>query len=145
MKYVQPTAEQLAAWRAYVADLPEAVRTVAEHYDPWTLYRLKSTNQRVFLLAFFDPDDHGKVTCRVAVTGEFNLVTHERAVFGIDPDDLEECDLPAPDEMLGSFDFPIEVLSDLMRWYPGGTPAAVMQDLIGKYPLRRVTDTDETP
>ena len=137
MKYVEPTAEHLAAWRTYVADLPPAVRAIAERYDPWTLYRLKDTGQRVFLLSFFDPDANGKVTCRVAVTGEFNLVTHERAVFGIDPADLEECDLPRADEVLGSFDFPIEVLKDLMQRYPGGAPPEVMQALIGQYPLRQ--------
>lgn len=26
----------------------------------------------------------------------------DRSVFGIDPDDLEECDLPAPEERLGA-------------------------------------------
>jgi hypothetical protein len=135
-RYKEPTDENLQAWREWTASRPEAVRTIAERYDPWTLYRLKTTNQRVFLQSFFDPDPDGKVTCRVAVSGEFNLVTHERSVFGIDPNDLEECDLPSADEPVGSLDLPIEVLKDLMAQHPSGAPPEVMDDLIARHPLR---------
>ncbi len=43
--------------------------------------------------------ENGTVT--VAVSGEFNAVTFERQVFGVNPDDLDECDLPAKDEVTG--------------------------------------------
>jgi hypothetical protein len=135
-RYKEPTDENLQAWREWTASRPEAVRLVAERYDPWTLYTLplgsgskKLCRNTRWLLVF-------SLLCRVVVTGEFNLVTHERSVFGIDPDDLEECDLPGADEPLGSLDLPIEVLKDLMTRYPRGAPLEVMADLFARYPLR---------
>jgi hypothetical protein len=38
----------------------------------------------------------------VSVRGEFNLVSFERNVFGVKPEDLEECDLPSPDDSTGA-------------------------------------------
>lgn len=95
--YIEPTPDQQRAWREWVAERPPVVRRIAERFDPWTLYRLKTTNQRVTLLSI--SEDH---TVTVAVTGEFNLVMHDRQVFGINPDDLEPCDLPPPDAKLGT-------------------------------------------
>jgi len=112
-RHIQPSPEQEREWKEWVAGRPEAVRAVAERFEPWTLYRMKSTGQRVFVMGFFDPDDAGKVLLSVGVTGEFNLVAFERKVFGIDPDDLVECDLPAPNEALGSLDVPIEKVREL--------------------------------
>jgi len=40
-------------------------------------------------------------TVTVNVLAEFNLLMHERQVFGIDPNDLEPCELPRPDENVG--------------------------------------------
>jgi hypothetical protein len=110
---MQPSPEQEREWKEWVAGRPEAVRAVAERFEPWTLYRMKSTGQRVFVMGFFDADSAGKVLLSVGVTGEFNLVAFERKVFGIDPDDLMECDLPAPDEALGSLDVPLPDLVEL--------------------------------
>lgn len=141
-RYKDPTPENEQAWREWVATRPEAIRVVAERYDPWTLYRLKDTGQRVFLQGFSPPGESDKVTCRVAVTGEFNMVTFERSVFGIDPDDLEECELPGADEQVGSLDLPIEVLKDLATRYPNKAPPEVMADLILRYPLRTSTPED---
>ncbi len=96
-RYHTPTAEQEQAWREWVETRPPVVRTIAERFDPWTLYRLNTTGQRVTLHSI---SEDGTVT--VNVLGDFNFVVNERAVFGINPDHLEECDLPAPDEVLGS-------------------------------------------
>jgi hypothetical protein len=93
----EPTAEQEAGWKEWAESRPPGVREIALRLEPWTLYRLKSTGQRVTLQSI---SSGGTVT--VNVTGQFNLVSHERAVFGIDPDDLEPCDLPAPGEPLGA-------------------------------------------
>lgn len=97
MRVAEPSAEQLAGWEEWKTTLPPRVRTVADRLDPWTLYRMKSTGQRVTVQSIADD---GSLT--VAVTGKFNLVSHERAVFGIDADDLEPTDLPGPDEPVGS-------------------------------------------
>jgi hypothetical protein len=96
-RYIEPTETQQAGWRQWVAERPHAVRVIAERFDPWTLYRLKTTDQRVTLLSI---SENGTVS--VAVSGEFNFVTHERRVFGINPDDLEPCDLPASDTRVGT-------------------------------------------
>lgn len=138
MRYTQPTPEQEELWKEWISQRPESIRAVAARFDPWTLYRLKTTNQRVYVLAFSEPGEDGKVTCRVGVSGEFNLVTFERDVFGIDPDDLEECDLPGPDETLGTLDLPIDEVKKLRQDYPDGPPPqSVFADLILRFPLKK--------
>ena len=99
-RFENPTAAQECEWREWVAGRPESVREIAERFDPWALYRMHSTGQRVQLVSIFEDG-----TVSVAVFGEFNLVAFERRVFGIDPNDLEECDLPGPDELCGEMVF----------------------------------------
>ena len=96
-KLMEPSAEQLAEWDAWVAERPPSVRAVAERFNPWTVYRFKDTGQRCTILAFGEDG-----TVRVAVTSVLNFVTFEREVFGVDPDNLEESDLPGPDELTGA-------------------------------------------
>lgn len=100
-RYVDPTPEQEAGYREWLAERPAHVRAVAERFDPWSLYRLKSSGHRVTVYSFGE-EAGGKVTLTVNVTGEFNVVSFARRVFGIDPDDLEPCELPAPDEPVGA-------------------------------------------
>lgn len=97
MRYVNPTKAQLRAWEKWVSKLPEKVRAVAERFNPWTLYRLKTTGDRVTVHSFRDD-----ATMTVILSGRWNKVLFERQVFGIPADELEECDLPGPDEELGS-------------------------------------------
>ena len=86
----EPSDDQKKEWDAWVASRPDGVRELAARFPPWKLYRLSTTKQRVFVIGFFED-----LTLRVAVTKEYNfLVTCERQVFGIDPDNLTECDLP---------------------------------------------------
>lgn len=92
-QFTESTSEQKAGWSQWVAERPDNVRKVAERFDPWTLYRMKDTNQRVTLYSFGEQADGG-VTVTVNITGQFNLIAFDRQVFGVDPDDLEECDLP---------------------------------------------------
>jgi hypothetical protein len=101
-RFTEPTAEQEAGWKEWVASRPEPVRKVAERFEPWSLYRMKSTGQRVTLYSFGEANDGSAVTLTVNVTGQFNAVAFDRQVFGIDPDDLEPCDLPAPTEPTGT-------------------------------------------
>jgi hypothetical protein len=63
---------------------------------------MKSTGHRVTLYSFGERTDGGKISLTVNVLGAFNLVTFERRVFGIDPDDLEPCDLPEKGEPVGA-------------------------------------------
>ena len=55
----------------------------------------------------YEPKE-GEPTLTVIVSGRFNYVAFERRVFGIKPEDLEECDLPRADEPLGSANMTIE-------------------------------------
>lgn len=106
-RIVEPTPEEKAGWDAWVASRPPAVRAIAERFDPWTLYRIGS-GHRVFLDSIQEPRDGSPCTLTVCVTGEFNFVSFERRVFGIDPAELVECELPGPHEVTGSADLPIE-------------------------------------
>lgn len=121
--WYEPTDAQLSGWAAWVASRPEAVRRVAERFYPWKLYRLKSSGHRVYPVSI---SEHSRLdslgnriydppTLSVAVIGRFNLVAFERKVFGVAPDDLEECELPAPGEPLGSAEMPIEKVRELMK------------------------------
>lgn len=101
-RLVEPTVEEEREWREWVASRPESVRVVAERLDPWSLYRMKSTGQRVTVHSF---SEDGTVT--VDITGEFNLQLFDSQVFGIDPDDLEPCD--RPDAPTGSLMTPDQV------------------------------------
>lgn len=100
-RLVDVSPEQEAAWRAWVAERPTKVRTIAERFDPWSLYMMKSTGQRVTVYSFGE-EDNGRVTLTVNVTGQFNAVMFDRSVFGIDPDDLEPCDPPSASEVVGT-------------------------------------------
>lgn len=83
-------------WEEWVATRPSTIQELCRRLPPQKLYRLKSTNQRVIVHSY---SEDGTVT--VDATGEFNQVLFGRRVFGIDPSDLEECDLPGPDEPVG--------------------------------------------
>ncbi len=117
-----PTAEQRASWAAWLAQLPEHVRAVAAKLNPWTLYRLKSSGHRVVLHSLGDDDaDSSKpILLTVNVLGKFNFVSFERRVTGVVPEDLEECELPAPGEKLGSLD--LDPLAVALAHQMGGAP-----------------------
>ena len=99
-RVVEPTKARERAWKKWVASRPENVRKVAERFEPWSLYRMKSTGHRVIIYGFSE-NNGGPVTMTIVVSGKFNLVAFERQVYGIDPDDLEPCDPPPPDEPVG--------------------------------------------
>ena len=73
------------------------VRANAERLPPWELFRMKTTGDRVTVYSYAE---NGAVT--VNLTAEFNLTLFERQVFGVNPADLEPCDLPAEDEIVGT-------------------------------------------
>lgn len=101
--WFEPTDDDRAGWAEWLAERPERIRAVAQRFEPWKLYRLKSSNHRVTVVSFDQPKDESQsVTLKVHVSGDFNLVAFERTVFGILPEDLEECDLPGSGEPVGS-------------------------------------------
>jgi hypothetical protein len=104
--WYEPTTGQLADYEAWKNDRPPHVRVLAERLLPWKLYRLASSGHRVVVRGFDDSGADGDfppvALVRIAVLGRFNLVEFERQVFGIQPDDLVECELPLPGEPVGS-------------------------------------------
>lgn len=80
-------------WQDWLESRPPEIRAVAEKYPPYLLFKLKSTGRRVTVESYGEKEGGG-VSLTVLVTGEFNQVIIDTSVFGIDPDDLEECDLP---------------------------------------------------
>ena len=108
----EPTKAQEKSFKKWVASRPAIVRVVAERFEPWSLYRLKTTGQRVQVISFGEGHDD-VVTLTVRVSAEFNATLFERDVFGINPDDLEPCELPGPDEPVGALLAPEEVDANL--------------------------------
>ena len=82
--------ERIEEWNAWVAERPEKVRLVAERFQPWNLYRLKSSGHDVTIYSFDEPKGDEPITLNVLVLHEYNPgLAFERRVFGIEPDDLE--------------------------------------------------------
>lgn len=83
-----PSDEQRAAYVEWLAQRPDHIRWIARNFDPWTMYRLKATGQRVQLLGFDEMQD-GRVTLRIyAERAELPGITGVQ-VFGINPDEIE--------------------------------------------------------
>jgi hypothetical protein len=91
------TAKEKKEWNDKVKAHPKHVRDVASKLDPWKLYRLRSTGQRVIIIGF-NESENKEITVRVWVNAKYNTSPFERNVFGIDPNDIEECDLPSLNE-----------------------------------------------
>lgn len=83
-----------AGFTAWLNTRPESVKRVAEKVQPNRLYRMGV--HRCYLFSYSEDG-----TVSVVVDGQFNRVLFSRKVFGVNPDDLVECDLPSPGEDLG--------------------------------------------
>lgn len=95
--YYELDADQKVQFKRWFDSRPECIQKMILSHPINKLYRMKSTGQRVFLTGY---DEDGTVS--VIVSGEFNKVTFNRQVYNIPLDDLEECELPGPDEPVGA-------------------------------------------
>jgi len=84
-------------WRKWVNTRPSVIQELAKRIPPDRLYLLKTSNHRVEIYGYVEDG-----TLIVSVLGKWNKVMFERNVFGIKPEDLEECDLPSASEELGA-------------------------------------------
>ena len=84
------------AWDEWISTKPPVIQEMCALLPPDRLYLLKTSGRRVTLTSYAE-----NRTVTVAVTGEYNALMFEREVFGIKPENLEECDLPADGELLG--------------------------------------------
>jgi len=96
-KVIEWSKEQEKAWNEWVSSRPQIIQDLCKRFPPYNLYRLKKSDNKVTLYSY---EEDGTMT--VNVTGEYNVVMFNRQVFGISPDDLEECDLPSPEEATGT-------------------------------------------
>lgn len=87
----EPAPEMEKEWKAWVKSRPAIVRRALRGLNPWTLYRMTDTDQRVTLVSASEDG-----TVKVFVSSEYNFTMFERNVFGIDPKLLVECELPRP-------------------------------------------------
>jgi len=92
-EYDEEQAQGLEEW---LEDRPDIIKEMAAKFPGNRLYRLKNSGDRVTIYSY-----HEDGTLSVSVTGEYNFIMFDRNVFGIKQDDLEECDLPAEDELVG--------------------------------------------
>jgi hypothetical protein len=93
MNIFEPTSEELKIYEIWLETLSINEREVMKKYKVWKLYKLKSTNQKITIYSVY-LNDNDEVKLTVIVSSKYNLISFERQVFGIDPEDLEECDLP---------------------------------------------------
>lgn len=91
MAIVKPM--DMALWDEWVASRPPEVQELCKRLPPDRLYRMSPNGERVTVFSY---NEDGTVT--VEIRAEYNMVVFERNVFGVKPDDLEECDLPSPNE-----------------------------------------------
>jgi hypothetical protein len=92
--WIKWTEKQEQMWADWVAARPASIQEMVAKYNLRMdrLYRLKTTGQRVTLYSL---SEEGTVT--VNVLGKFNshllgALLPDKAVFGIKPADLEECE-----------------------------------------------------
>ena len=86
-----------AAFAEWLKTRPRVIRAMAKQCPPNLLYRMKSTGHRATLYSYSE-----NRTVTVDIDGTYNALMFDRRVFGIDIDDLEECDFPASDVPVGT-------------------------------------------
>lgn len=100
-KITELTDELMTEWKKWLRTRPKRIREVAKKFPPWELYLMKSTGQRVLVIGYDEMKD-GSICLKVFVSAEFNFVTFERQVFGVPQEDIEPCELPSKDEIVGA-------------------------------------------
>lgn len=107
VKIAEINQSELEEW---LTEKPQVIKDMAAQCPPGRLYKMKSTGHRVTLVSYSEDR-----TVKVFVGGKYNAVGFERSVFGISINDLEECDLPDPDEPVGSLDMTTEEVKAYLK------------------------------
>lgn len=94
---IEWTKKQREDWDKWIATCPSIIQELCKKFPPNKLYKLKSSGHRVTIYSYSEDK-----TITVIVSGEYNAVIFDRQIFGIPPDDLEECGLPLETEPLGT-------------------------------------------
>jgi hypothetical protein len=96
-RIIEWTKKQQRQWDKWVSSRPPIIQDLCKRLPPYNLYLLKTSDHKVTIYSY---SENGTLT--VNVTGKYNAMIFDRQVFGIKPDDLEECDMPRMDEPVGT-------------------------------------------
>lgn len=88
-RIVEVTPEEEDAFRDWAEAAHPAVFALSKVVDPWSLYRMKATGQRVMVASFCED-----ATVVVRALGRLNNMAVDFEVFGVEVADLEPCDMP---------------------------------------------------
>lgn len=97
MKLYELTGEKLEEYNKWLKSRPRTIQKLCQKCPPDRLYRIRDTGERCYIVAYSEDR-----TIRVAITGKYNYTMIDKTVFGLLPEDLEECDGPEPDEKIGT-------------------------------------------
>jgi hypothetical protein len=75
--------------RSWIEDRPQIIRDLCDRLPPDRLYRIKSSGKRCTIHSY---SEDGTIT--VTVQAMYNDLPITYGVFGLRPEDLEECDIP---------------------------------------------------
>lgn len=81
---------------AWLKTRPAVIQDLGRRFPPNRLYRMTDGRLRCYPFSYCEDG-----TLTVVVDGQFNRVLFSRRVFGVRPDSLVECELPAAGEDLG--------------------------------------------
>jgi hypothetical protein len=85
---------QQQQWQDWLKERPPVIQKMAIKYPPNELFQYKEW--RVYIQSY---NEDGTVT--IGISGQYNYLMFERAVFGVNPENLTPCALPDSDEKLG--------------------------------------------
>ncbi len=93
------TTEQIQEWDEWLKDRPQIIKDMATKLPPNKLYRNKITGQIGVLVSYAE---NGTVRASFPNDLNFQMSTPGgRQVFGLLPDDLEECEYPEAEKIVG--------------------------------------------
>ncbi len=96
-KIAERTEAEQKDWDRWADGKSPIVRELHARFDPNVLYRYAETGQRCTVTAFLETG-----TVNINISGRYNKVDVNKTIQNVDPSMLEECDLPGPDEELGT-------------------------------------------
>lgn len=100
-KWIKWVSKQVEMWDEWMKERPPVIQEMIFKFNlrPDNLYKIKSTGQVVMLHSLSEDS-----TVTVNILADYNtskfMMGFDRQVFGIDPADLEECDLPEGKEIV---------------------------------------------